>query len=198
LTATCFNCTRIFIYTNWNFKINQWWSCLDTIVWFLQVFLSEENNICDVYKMISLNAAYNIVWYSEYSFLLMHVCFYTEFIAEKRMSLTMLRVHALFHHIIFFIFKTLRRWKNENMYYYRAIKYLYCSLKPYFRGQSDSSVTHKFFMKNIVRLAFIARLKCQFCMYLQYKMMAYRWPLVWRLICFYNLEKKRNFIKDFY
>jgi len=149
-----------------------------------------------LWNYFSMNAAYNIAWNSEYSFL-PHVCFYTEFIAEKQIPLTMLKAHALFHYIIFFVLKILRHWTNENMYYYRAIKYLYCSLKPYFRSQSDLSVTHEFLMKSIVRLAFIARLKCQFCMYFQYKMMTYR-PLVWRLICFYNLEEKHNFIEDFY
>lgn len=65
-------------------------------------------------------------------------------------------VHALFRHIIFFIPEALRRRTNKNMYYYRAIKYLYCLLKPYFRRPNDSDVVRKFFMERMARLAFRA------------------------------------------
>lgn len=98
---------------------------------------------------------------------------------KTKPAYTMLRAHALFHHVISLILEALRRWTNKNMYYYRAIKYLYCFLKPYFRGPSGSNVAHEFLMEGTIRLV-LTRLNCQCCMFFPYKIMAHRWPLFWR------------------
>lgn len=81
---------------------------------------------------------------------------------KTKPACTILTAHALFHHIISFILEALRHWTNKSMHYYRAIKYLYCSLKPYFRDPS-SNVAYEFLMEGTVRVL-IARFNCQFCM----------------------------------
>lgn len=83
-----------------------------------------------------MNAVYSIAWSSEYPSLLRHTLIFSHRIYRRKTksAYTMFRAHALFHHIICFILEALRHWTNKNMYYYRTIKYLYCSLKPYFCG----------------------------------------------------------------
>lgn len=105
---------------------------------------------------------------------------------KTKLAYTMLRAHALFHHVISLILEALRRWTNKNMYYYRAIKYLYCFLKPYFRGPSGSNVAHEFLMEGTIRLV-LTRLNCQCCMFFPYKMMVHRRPL-FDALRFYYLE----------